>query len=89
MVQADDMKVGTAADVDAYTEVLRRLTHDEMFAAGDDRAKLAVVAGGIAIFLRRRPWIDHAARQAALSLADRAEEIERKCFATPFPKGQS
>jgi hypothetical protein len=81
--------VGTSSAVDSYTEVIRNLTREEMFASGADRAMLGLVAAGIAAFLRRRPWIDEATQQAGFALADRAEAVAQKCRERPLPWGQT
>ena len=77
-----------ATVVDDYTEVIRRLHIWEMSFCGDERAMLGIMAGGIARFLRRCPC-SKAERMSLIALAERAEEVSERCFASPYPTGEA
>lgn len=75
--------------VDEYTEVINRLHAEETNVSGEERRTMGYVADGIARFLRGCPCGNPTDRLALLALAERAEEVSLRCFASPHPTGKA
>jgi hypothetical protein len=75
--------------VEEYTAIVGRAVREEQLTRGEDRLGLGFVASGIARFLRRQAWTDPEERRAGLALAERADEVARKCLGPAYPAGNA